>query len=199
MPRRYDDDPRNLDKGFRERTKDEPDPRDREKKSWREIDQQRDKSEHRRGGSPKGERLPRAESQSYRAYKSQLDKLFDGGGVPDALKQRMEEAGIGKDKKARAAAAKTIIGAAKQADKLEALNVYREAHGFPVEEEVLAVLLDLDDEPDVVREALETIEARLDEGQLKRAGSLKARIKTAKMTVDDDDVVEVAGRVLGKL
>lgn len=199
MPRRYDDDPSNLDRGFREHKEDRPDPEERDKKSWREIDQQRDKSEHRRDDGPKRARQPKAESQAYRAYKSQLDKLFDGGGVPDALKQRMDEAGIGKDKKARKAAAKAITDAVKPADRLSALNAYREAHGFPIEEDVLAVLLDLDDEPEVVREALETIEALLDGGRLKRAGSFKARVRTAKMTVDDDGVIEAAGRLLGKL
>jgi hypothetical protein len=47
MPRRYDDDPSNLDRGFREHKEDRPDPEERDKKSWREIDQQRDRGSHR--------------------------------------------------------------------------------------------------------------------------------------------------------
>ena len=111
----------------------------------------------------------------------------------------MEAAGIGKEKKDKKAAAKAILDAAKPGDRVEALRTFRDAHGFPVEEDVLAALLDLDDEPEIVREALETIESLLEEGTLKRASSFKARVKTAKMTVDDDDVIEVAGRLLKKL
>lgn len=51
---------------------------ERPKKSWREIDRAREsgsrRDEKRGGGGVSDER-----SAAYRAYKSQLDKLFDGG------------------------------------------------------------------------------------------------------------------------
>ncbi|MEE8408729.1 MAG: hypothetical protein V3T05_03910 [Myxococcota bacterium] len=202
MARRYDDDPRNLDKGFRERRfDDQPDPEEREKKSWREKDRQKDRSAHRREEPPDraGRGGARRESQAYQSYKSQLNKLFDGGGASGALKEKMDAAGIGKEKKARKAASKAIVDAAKPAERVKALQAYRDEHGFPRQEDVLATLLDLDDEAEIVLEALETIETLLEEGGLKRAGSFKARVKTVKMTVDDDDVVDAADRLLKKL
>ena len=66
----------------------------------------------------KGPRPSKRESAAYQAYKSSLDAVFDGGDVPDSLKEKLEAAGIGQDKKARKAAAKRITDAGKPADKL---------------------------------------------------------------------------------
>lgn len=50
---------------------------ERPKKSWREIDRARESGQRREGTRERDERNDR--SASYRAYKSQLDRLFDGG------------------------------------------------------------------------------------------------------------------------
>ena len=199
MPRRYSDDPSNLDRGFRERKDERPDPEDRDKKSWREKDRAKDRSSHRSEQGTKSSSQPRPESQAYRSYKSQLDKVFSGGGLPDSLKEKMDAAGIGAGKKKQAAAAKEIADAKSPRAKVKALTAYKSEYGFPTDEEVLAGLLDLDDEPEIVREALETLESLHEEGQLKKAKSLSARIKTVKMMVDDDDVFAAADRLLKKL
>lgn len=200
MPRRYDDDPSNLDRiGVREKRHDDrPDPEERQRKSWRELDKQRDKSSHRseRPSTSNQERGARPESQAYRSYKSQLNKLFDGGAVPDALKEKMDTA---KDSKAHKAALDAISTAKTARAKTKALHAFRAEHGFPRDEAVLTQLLDLDDEPEIVAEALRTLEALVDEGHIKRARSLRVRVDAAKMMVDDDDVFEVASRLMKKL
>src|SRR5215471_19330412 len=71
---------------------------DRPKKSWREIDAKRDRSQQRGpserrsdspfGGGKKGE-------QRQKTYRAQLDRLFESGGISkliaDAEKQKQEE------------------------------------------------------------------------------------------------------------
>lgn len=172
---------------------------DRPKKSWREIDQKRDGSSHRRepGQSPaRQDRLER--SAAYRDYKTQLNRVFDGGPLPEALKEKLQEAGVGAQAKERKAAAQTIVEAARPADVLKALQAYREKYGFPEDEPALSRLLDLDD-PAVALETVRCIEKLVVEGQLKRTSSLKARIRTAMMTLDDPELNEVGKRVIDLL
>jgi len=171
----------------------------RGKKSFSELDKDRRERKHRRDDDGPGRGRPKESSQAYRAYKSQLDKVFDGGGLPEALKQKLEETGVGAAGKARKEALATLMAADGAAQTSAALTAYREAHGFPEDEGALAKLLELEDEPEVVVEALETIGRLRDEGGLKKGGSLKMRVKAAQMTVDDDDVFAAAKKVLGKL
>ncbi len=174
---------------------------DKPKRSWREIDQMRDKSAHRRegGGGPSGAAQARLErSQAYRSYKTQLDKLFDGGGVPDALKAKLEEKGIGAESKRKKELAQAIAAASGPAAIRAALGEHEAAFGMPDDEAALARLLELDDEAVVLR-ALGAIDALHAQGGLKRASSLKARVKTVQMTMDAPKVVEAARALLAKL
>ncbi|MEZ4273307.1 MAG: hypothetical protein R3C68_18270 [Myxococcota bacterium] len=170
---------------------------ERPRKSWRELDRQRDKSGHRPEDRTSGRKSPAQESQGYRAYKTQLNKLFDGGGLPEALKERLQESGIGNESKQRKAALQEICQAKTPKSVMGALKTYRESFGFPEDEEVLAKLLDLDQEPDIIRETLHALDMLHEAGGLKRASSLKGRIKTAQMTTDDDEVFALAKALLG--
>lgn len=169
---------------------------ERPKKSWREIDQQRDKSARRSdpgAGPAQQNRLER--SAAYRDYKTQLNRLFDGGKLPEPLRDKLAEAGVGAKQKQKKEAAQAIVDAADAAAVRGALATYRDAFGFPDEESVLSRLLELEDEAIVV-EAIGCVERLAGDGQLKRAGSLKARIRTAMMTLDDPDVQAAGKRVL---
>jgi hypothetical protein len=173
---------------------------DKPKRSWREIDQMRDKSAHRREDRPAGgvaqQRLER--SQAYRAYKTQLNRLFDGGALPDALKSKLEDKGVGVEAKRKKELASAILSATSPSAQRAALAAYRVEAGFPDGEEVLAKLLDLDDEA-LVLETLAAIDQLHAQGGLKRASSLKARVKTAQMTLDSPRVTEAARALLAKL
>lgn len=171
---------------------------DRPKKSWREIDQSREKGAGSRSGtqgpSPRHER-----SQAYRSYKTQLNKLFDGGGVlPEALQTKLGDSGVASDAKARKEALAALAAAATPKALRAALQAFEAAHGFPEDEEVLAKIIDLGGEAMVLK-AIETLAALQREGRLKRAASLKARLKTAHMTHDDPDLRSAAAELLGKL
>src|SRR5687768_707422 len=99
---------------------------DRPKKSWSEIDKMRDKSSHRRDERPGGSQKRLESSQAYRSYKSQLDKIFDGGGLPDALKSKLEETGVGAEAKVRKEKAAAIKEATAPKAIREAVAAYRE-------------------------------------------------------------------------
>jgi len=174
---------------------------DKPKRSWREIDQMRDHSSHRRegggGGGGKGGRGVEG-TQAYRAYKTQLNKLFDGGGLPDALKEKLEEKGVGTEAKQKKELTRAIVAATAPAAIKAALEAHRASFGFPDDEEALGKLLELDDVP-VLLETLASLDRLHGEGGLRRASSLKARIKTAQMTADSAKVTDAAKVLLGKL
>ncbi|MEO1483025.1 MAG: hypothetical protein AAFU77_13045 [Myxococcota bacterium] len=172
---------------------------ERPKKSWRDLDRKRDHSSHRKeergGGSPSD---MRENSREYRAYKSQLDKMFDGGGLPEALREKLGDTATGAKAKQRKELLKNLTDAIKSRDVIKALRAYRADFGFPEDEAALAKLVDLDDD-EIVLETLQTFERLLDEGMIKRATSFKVRLKTVKMTVDDPQVLTLADRLLKKL
>lgn len=172
--------------------------RDRDKKSFSELDRLRRERKYGRDNDSPGQRRIES-SQAYSNYKRQLNRAFDGGALPDAIKEKLGETEFGKQKKARKAAAKAVTEAAGESAIFAAFVAYKEAHGFPEEEEVLGKLLELEAEPEVVGEALRTIGKLAAQGSLKRGKSLKARIKTAQMTVDDDDVFAAAKELLEQI
>ncbi|MEZ0314021.1 MAG: hypothetical protein ACAI38_19790 [Myxococcota bacterium] len=65
---------------------------DRPKKSWREIDRARESGRRDDSRERGGNVLGNERSAAYRAYKSQLDRLFDGGAKAGAPK--VDEAAI---------------------------------------------------------------------------------------------------------
>jgi hypothetical protein len=175
---------------------------DKPKRSWSEIDKLRDKSSHRResggggGGGGGGRKLEN--TQAYRSYKTQLNKLFDGGGLPEALKSKLEDKGVGLEAKRKKELAAGVIAATTPSAIRAALEAYRAEAGFPDEDEALGKLLELEDVP-VLLETIATIDRLHGEGVLKRGASLKARLKTAQMTVDSPKVTEACRALLTKL
>ena len=172
------------------------DDRERPKKSWREIDQMRDGSAHRKEERPQGGPARRTEtSQAYRAYKSQLNKLFDGGGaLPDAMKKQLEEKGVAQDASRKKIMTDAVIHGTTPEAVIEALEAFKAEYTFPENEEALSRLLDLTDES-VLLETIRTIARLKTAGRLKRGNALKARLKTVEMTVDAPEV-QLAAREL---
>lgn len=171
---------------------------DRPKKSWREIDQSREKGTSRSERPDRGaDRLQK--SQAYRNYKSQLNKLFDGGGVlPEALATKLGDTGVASEAKQRKDALAAILAAQKPKDVKAAVKAYETVFGFPDDEEALGKILDLSDE-DLVMRALQTLSQLNAAGPLKRASSLKARLKTVQISMDDPEIVSAAKALLNLL
>ncbi len=172
---------------------------DRPKKSWREIDQSKDKNRTRSESSGPGGTGSRGQrSAAYSNYKTQLNKLFDGGGLPQLVADRLGAQNVAAPAQTRKSAAAAICEAKAPKAVRAALEAYEAAHGFPEDEEVLAKLLDMSDEI-LVLQALQVVEKLVDAKSLKRGASLKARIKTAQLTLDDPDIRQTASRLLTKL
>ena len=172
------------------------------KRSWRDIDRRRDRG---RAESHAGEgsgRRPRSaqQTQAYRAYKTQLNKLFSGdGSLPDALRGKLADAGgVGQKAAERKERLQTLRTAATPGALRDALAEFRQHHGFPDDPEVLGKLLDASDEA-VVLEAIDTIGRLQQAGTLKRTAALKVRLKTVLITMDDGAIQAAAKAVLSKL
>ena len=159
-----------------------------ERKSWRDRDAAKDRSNH-RDGPAGGNRPPKKESQAYRAYKSELNKIFEGGGLPEHLKDQLGETELGKRSAAEKTAREALMAELKPRKFLKAFRAYRADFGFPTDNDLLGRLLDTDDD-ELVLETMETIERLHSEGALKRAAALKARIKSALIAIDEPEVHE---------
>jgi hypothetical protein len=170
---------------------------DREKLSWRELDARRDRSAQ-RPVSPAAGRPAQPESQAYRAYKSQLGRLFDGGALPGALQSKLAHAGISDDSKQRRAAGDTVVAAEGEAASLAALAAYCASFGMPDDERVLAKLLDLTDTATLTR-TLQHLTSLVRTGALKHSATLRGRVKGLQMATGDDDVWALCRDLLAKL
>lgn len=172
---------------------------DKPKKSWREIDQGKDQSSHRKTGKSRPSSRRSENSQAYRSYKTQLNKLFDGGGaVPDALKEKLGELETPAGVKAEKAGRQAILDSMTPRKITKAYRAYREANDFPRDKDVIEKLLDLDDE-DIILECFAVLSDMHAEGEIKRSSSLKMRIQTAQMTVDSPEVKSTGDKLLERL
>ena len=133
-----------------------------ERKSWRDRDAAKDRSNH-RDGPAGGNRPPKKESQAYRAYKSELNKIFEGGGLPEHLKDQLGETELGKRSAAEKTAREALMAELKPRKFLKAFRAYRADFGFPTDNDLLGRLLDTDDD-ELVLETMETIERLHSEG-----------------------------------
>ena len=172
---------------------------DRPKKSWREIDQAKDTSKHHQSDRVSNFRDDRqGRSGAYRQYKSQLEKVFSGEGLPEALKEKLGETEVGKRSAKKKEGLKSILDAKTPRSIKTALKSFKEEHGFPEDEDVLAKLLDLSNER-IVQEALDTLLHLHAEGALKKARSLKGRLNTVKITMDDPAIIKRVDELMAKL
>jgi hypothetical protein len=151
--------------------------REKRKKSWKEIDRQRDRSQHRRDERP-GAGRPRGGDAS-RSRRSALDQLFSSGKIADLVKQRDQETGVEASASgpSRRQLGQAILEATDRNAKLRAIDAYLEAFSMPRDLEVLAHVLDHPDD-EVVEQALDQIATCLaEDGPPRRARTLRAQLK----------------------
>jgi hypothetical protein len=195
--------------------------RDRPKKSWREIDSQRDRSGG--GGRPAGGERPRSPHQSEVAskqYRAQLDALFAKGEVgkladklaggppsmrPDhplrptspAPPAKKEEPPPPKEDP-RAALRKKLVEALGRDEISRAFDRYVKAHGMPGDYELLEQGLEhtKSERQLEVTQALEQLLAR---EKPKRSRTLVGKLRFIEETCSDDDLRAAAARVRARL
>jgi hypothetical protein len=148
------------------------------KRSWREIDRNKDRSAHRAepAAPHRGPRSPVAASRSHR---SALDHLFSSGKVGELVKQRDQQTGVAAedpDGPSRRSLTARIEQAADREAKIAALDAYLARFSLPADFDLLCHVLDHPD-PDVVGEALDRIEALLETEPPRRARTLIAQLK----------------------
>ena len=175
---------------------------ERQKKSWREIDQSKDGSKHRPADRPKMNQNAQERSESAsKSYRAQLDSFFSGEGkAPAHVKEKFE--GL-KDTSPEGRARQAALGLIKDAGTSsavdKALEAYLEKWELPTDYEILAQVLISSDEENV-NAALQMLEEMLSNKHTpRRTEILEQRLRRVKSLADDPQLADRAGDVLGQL
>jgi hypothetical protein len=160
---------------------------DRPKRSWSEIDKMRDKA-FSRGQAQEQRKQERAErSPVYGQYKAQVSKMFSGGELPDALREKLDPTGA---LKARDDLLKRIRKTATEDRKAwaEAVTELVEGHDLPEDVYLLADFLDHPKDA-IVLKVLEHLERMTGSGALtKKPAAIVQRLRSLELASDDPDV-----------
>lgn len=182
MPRHYDD--------------------DRPKRSWREIDKNKDRSQHRKEDQGPKNPLKQARSDSAsKVYKAKLDSFFDGDGkAPDHVREKL--AGItetSEDGKTRAKALKNIKDAATSSALDKAFGAFLKKWEMPPDYDILSQALNCGDE-EHIRVALDMLEQMFKEKRVPRhVQLLEQRLRKVKTLADDSDLQDKAAVLMKEL
>jgi hypothetical protein len=192
---------------------------DRPKKSWREIDSQRDRA---RGAPPPGERphLSAAKSEAAsKQYRAQLDALFAKGEVGKLAEKlaggspRPSEplpapvpvsaparpaAPVKPVEDPRATLRKKILEAIGRDEISRAVDRYCKQHGMPADFEVLEQALE-HNKDERVGEALRALETLLARDKPRRSRTLIGKLRFIEETSSDEELRQNAARVRAKL
>jgi hypothetical protein len=154
---------------------------ERERLSWREIDQRRDRARTR------GEREPRGPAERVRSRAATAQYLKQAGGL-------FSEAPGGAAGERLARAVREAHGSPGLA---EACRAYREALGLPEEPALLSLFLDSGD-PELVLGALEALRAAAEAGRLALTPGQRSQLRTLAQG-RDDAVADAAEALLQRL
>lgn len=175
---------------------------DRPKRSWRDIDKQKDRSAHRKEERPAMSRQKqvRADNAS-KLYKAQLDRFFEGdGAAPKQVKDKLGALDdVSEDGLARKAALQAIRDAATSSAKRAAVSAYLARWELPPDHDVLAEVLACDDD-DYIAKALALIEGLLDANRPpRRTTTLEQRLRRIVSLGETPSVQEKAKELVRKL
>lgn len=163
-------------------------------KSWRDIDRQRDGSDHVRDDTDSNRRDKRGDHK----YKQDLEKLFQSGGnVPDRFDQVMDEVGPeeGSDEAERQEEIEKLREADGFREFAKAVNVFMQKdYRMPDDEELLVRMLDHPDN-DIVRTTLAHIVDLANRRELQRKAPLESRLSTIRTMTDDTEILELADAI----
>jgi len=171
-----------------------------DRKSWREIDRQRDGSAHRREERKGGGRAPRVESATA-SYKRTLDAFFDKGVVPDHLKDKLPDPDESQDPEAveRVKLIRAVRAAESGPPLVKAIDALRERFGLPDDLEILLRVLEHPEDP-VLFEALGLIAPHVEAAErLPSKRRFVERLKGLELTSFDPRVQRKAATLVAKL
>lgn len=170
---------------------------ERPRKSWREIDKQRDRSQHRREEKPVVERKRGPGSQ--KSYRAQLDRLFETGKIADLVAQKLPCAADSDPAENRLKALGAIKRAMDRDTITRELDAYLEKFGaLPDDLEVLEKALE-HRSPGQQLLAMQRIDALLDREQPRRKRAMVGQLKLIRDLSDDPALTALARKLLGRL
>lgn len=166
------------------------------KKSWREIDQQRDKSRHRddaKKGGAKGR-----EKEASASYKNDLDALFTSGGkVPERFQKLMGdlEPEEGSEEAEWRAAVAELRGVEGFREFAAAVTKFRRAgNRLPDDEDLLIKILDHPSERIVADTLAHILDLHKRRG-FERTAPLKNRLQAMRSIAEDARTIELLDQV----
>lgn len=165
---------------------------ERPKKSWREIDAQRDRSGGRTRRDPgERERQQAAKTAAYSKYKGQLDKLFTPGGaaLPESLRAKLGPASP------EAEARKKALDALRASPNAETLAACLEGNvPLPEEPRLLLSLLDVQDEV-LLPPVLSALLALVKSGKKPNRMLLAQKLGALANRTEDSEIAALADRI----
>ena len=162
------------------------------KKSWREIDNAKNKSTH----ISKDERaIPKrqkaAAKSAYSKYKSELDKLFDTGEATGTVQHLVKT----KSTKGGSSERQTLLKKIRKEDSLieitKLVTLFSSKYDFPEDEELLIYVIEHPDES-IALKGLKILAEIARLRPLKHKKLMPELLKTIELTAMDDDLRELA-------
>jgi hypothetical protein len=154
----------------------------RPKKSWREIDKMRDRGGPSRRDSKDRERFEN--STGYTKYKTNLERLFSGGGagLPDHLRPEQDPAEVQRDEER-----KKLFAIEDPKAFYAAATEYLSKHEMPDDPRILDRLLGHPDES-ILEKALARLEELHKAGTLKAPPALRNRLSSVEIESGDPSI-----------
>lgn len=175
---------------------------DKPKKSWRELDRNKDRSSHRAQDRPQmnPSKQARADSAS-KVYKSKLDAFFEGeASAPGIVKDKLTQIqDTSKEGKARIAALKAIKDASVSSALDAAFDEYLKNWELPFDYDILSQALNCGDESHVSA-ALDMLEKMFADKRIpKHAKLLEQRLRRVKTLAEEPDIQDKAAALMKTL
>lgn len=170
------------------------------RRSWRDLDRQRDKSAHRRN-EPGGLGAAR-QQRSQKSYRASLDRLFDSGKLGQLLNKASSTSDEQPDTSGEQPGRLKLLKAIKNAEGREAvtkaLDAYLADHELPEDVDVLAKAIE-HRAAAVQITAMQRLLAALDQTMPRRTRGLIGQLKLLRETTDDDQVGPLATQLIDRL
>jgi hypothetical protein len=174
---------------------------DRPRKSWREIDNNKDRSAHRKDDRPKMSPFKQQKSDAAsKAYKSRLDSFFNGEGeIPSHLKDKFKALNSSEGGKKRKEAFLKIKNARRSKEKTAAVAEYLKNWELSPDYDLLMEVLACSSDK-YIKMTLNLIEQMFDENRVpKHKALLEQKFRTIISLEEDPGAVKQAGELIKKL
>ncbi len=168
---------------------------DRPKKSWREIDRQRESSSRR---EPRSEGQ-RSDPRRQRSYRAQLDRLFGSGKIGALVEQQAGPSGDDQPGDNRIKAMAKINAAEGRADVTKAIDAYLKCYEeLPGDFDVLTKALEHRN-PTLQLDAMERMGEVIAEEPPRRSRAAIGQLKLVRDTSDEPEMVALARELIDRL